>query len=76
MARDCGCLCLLESILALIFPPLAVLIHSGCSCDLLLNLLLTLCGYIPGKTFFPRSHTRLLLGLWLWELRNKEFVYF
>ncbi|KZV86121.1 hypothetical protein EXIGLDRAFT_622314, partial [Exidia glandulosa HHB12029] len=33
---------------AVLFPPAAVAIMSGCSCDLLINLLLTLLGFIPG----------------------------
>ncbi|CAG2113703.1 unnamed protein product [Medioppia subpectinata] len=35
-------------ILALILPPLAVLIHVGCTCTLLLNVVLTLFGWLPG----------------------------
>lgn len=37
-------------ILATIFPPVAVLMRSGiCSADFYLNILLTLCGFIPGE---------------------------
>lgn len=35
-------------ILAVLFPPLGVLLMEGCGCDLLINLLLTLLGFIPG----------------------------
>ncbi|KAI6144227.1 hypothetical protein BKA82DRAFT_4175836 [Pisolithus tinctorius] len=35
-------------IVAIIFPPAAVAYMSGCSCDLLINVLLTILGYIPG----------------------------
>ncbi|KAF9068845.1 hypothetical protein BDP27DRAFT_1383422 [Rhodocollybia butyracea] len=35
-------------LVAIIFPPLAVGFISGCSCDLLINICLTLLGYIPG----------------------------
>jgi len=35
-------------IIALIFPPLAVFMITGCGCDLLINILLTCLGYIPG----------------------------
>ncbi|KIM56751.1 hypothetical protein SCLCIDRAFT_1220009 [Scleroderma citrinum Foug A] len=33
---------------AIIFPPAAVAFLSGCGCDLIVNILLTLLGYIPG----------------------------
>lgn len=43
---------LLESIimvvLAVVFPPLPVLIERGCSGTLLINVLLTLLGWLPG----------------------------
>ncbi|KAI5983153.1 hypothetical protein EDC04DRAFT_2839196 [Pisolithus marmoratus] len=35
-------------IVAIIFPPAAVAFMTGCSCDLLINVLLTILGYIPG----------------------------
>ncbi|EJD05606.1 UPF0057-domain-containing protein [Fomitiporia mediterranea MF3/22] len=35
-------------IVAIIFPPAAAAFIAGCSCDLLINILLTLLGYIPG----------------------------
>lgn len=36
-------------IVALLLPPLAVLWHKGLGLDLLINILLTLLGYIPGE---------------------------
>ena len=42
------CCRLIALIFALFFPPLAVLLVSGCSCHLLLSILLTLLGWIPG----------------------------
>ncbi|KAJ7437369.1 hypothetical protein B0H11DRAFT_2107750 [Mycena galericulata] len=33
---------------AILFPPAAAAFITGCSCDLLINILLTLLGYIPG----------------------------
>ena len=39
---------LLKIILAIIFPPLGVAIETGMSRDLLINILLTLLGFIPG----------------------------
>lgn len=35
-------------ILAVIFPPLGVLAERGCGVDLLINIGLTLLGFIPG----------------------------
>ncbi|KAF8325850.1 uncharacterized protein EI90DRAFT_2022795 [Cantharellus anzutake] len=39
----------------IIFPPAAAAFVTGCSCDLLINILLTLLGYLPG----------LIHGFWL-----------
>lgn len=39
---------LLEIVLAILLPPIAVLLRTGFSRQLLLNILLTLLGYIPG----------------------------
>ncbi|RMG61577.1 MAG: YqaE/Pmp3 family membrane protein [Bacteroidetes bacterium] len=39
---------ILEIILAIILPPLAVLLRYGLSGKFLINLLLTILGYIPG----------------------------
>lgn len=35
-------------IVAILFPPAAAAFISGCSCDLLINICLTILGYIPG----------------------------
>ncbi|KAH9968216.1 hypothetical protein BC827DRAFT_1171058 [Russula dissimulans] len=35
-------------LVAIIFPPAAAAFLTGCSCDLLINILLTILGYIPG----------------------------
>jgi len=35
-------------ILAVILPPLAVILKSGCGSDLCINIILTLLAYIPG----------------------------
>jgi uncharacterized membrane protein YqaE (UPF0057 family) len=35
-------------IVAIVFPPAAVAIMTGCSGDLLINIVLTLLGYFPG----------------------------
>ncbi|KAK0515886.1 hypothetical protein JMJ35_001920 [Cladonia borealis] len=35
-------------ILAIILPPLGVFLERGCNADFLINILLTILGYIPG----------------------------
>ncbi|EPQ53560.1 UPF0057-domain-containing protein [Gloeophyllum trabeum ATCC 11539] len=35
-------------LVAIIFPPAAAAFITGCSCDLLINILLTILGYLPG----------------------------
>ncbi|GAA5871163.1 hypothetical protein JCM8547_001474 [Rhodosporidiobolus lusitaniae] len=35
-------------LVCVLFPPAAAAIVTGCSCDLLINILLTVLGYIPG----------------------------
>jgi len=35
-------------LVAIIFPPAAAFFIAGCSCDLLINICLTVLGYIPG----------------------------
>ena len=39
---------LVALVFALLFPPVSVFLMRGCSCALLLNILLTLLAYIPG----------------------------
>ncbi|KAM0747558.1 UPF0057-domain-containing protein [Meredithblackwellia eburnea MCA 4105] len=35
-------------IVAILFPPASVAFLTGCSCDLFINIALTILGYIPG----------------------------
>lgn len=35
-------------LVAILFPPAAVAFLTGCSCDLLINICLTILGYLPG----------------------------
>ncbi|KAH9921381.1 hypothetical protein B0H21DRAFT_766687 [Amylocystis lapponica] len=35
-------------LVAILFPPAAAAFVTGCSCDLLINILLTILGYLPG----------------------------
>ena len=42
-------------ILAVILPPLGVFLERGCGADLLINILLTILGYIPGKLPRPSA---------------------
>lgn len=55
-------------ILAIIFPPLGVLLERGCGVDLLINIGLTLLGYIPGKQTLQHNDlmaltTRFIVGI-------------
>ncbi|POW22949.1 hypothetical protein PSHT_00667 [Puccinia striiformis] len=36
-------------LVAVIFPPAAAIFVAGCGCDLLINILLTSLGYLPGQ---------------------------
>ncbi|KAL7009716.1 hypothetical protein EMMF5_000624 [Cystobasidiomycetes sp. EMM_F5] len=38
-------------VIAILFPPAAAAILTGCSCALLLSILLTVLGYIPGHLY-------------------------
>jgi len=46
MAFTCGDIC--KIFFAVILPPLGVFFERGCGGDLLINILLTVLGYIPG----------------------------
>ncbi|KAK0356684.1 plasma membrane proteolipid Pmp3 [Friedmanniomyces endolithicus] len=39
---------ILKIILAVILPPLGVFLERGCGADLIINIVLTCLGYIPG----------------------------
>ncbi|KAF8902046.1 hypothetical protein CPB84DRAFT_1846465 [Gymnopilus junonius] len=46
-------------LLAILLPPLGVFLERGCGADLLINILLTILGYIPGiihGTSFSHLH--------------------
>lgn len=45
---DCDLCGILKAILAFFLPPLAVFLDRGCNMDLLINILLTLLGWLPG----------------------------
>ncbi|ORX89822.1 cation transport-related protein [Basidiobolus meristosporus CBS 931.73] len=42
------CSDIFKFIFAVIFPPLGVLLERGCGVDLLINIGLTILGFIPG----------------------------
>jgi uncharacterized membrane protein YqaE (UPF0057 family) len=46
MAITLGDIC--RFILALFLPPIGVFLERGCGTDLLINIILTILGYIPG----------------------------
>jgi uncharacterized membrane protein YqaE (UPF0057 family) len=39
---------IVKIIIAILLPPLGVFLERGCGADLLINILLTILGYIPG----------------------------
>ena len=48
MAVVVTCWGILSLIFAFFIPPIGVLMHNGCGKDLIINILLTILGYIPG----------------------------
>lgn len=54
MPFTCSDIC--KIILAILLPPLGVLLERGCGADLLINILLTILGYIPGTRSTLKSH--------------------
>ncbi|KAF8927850.1 plasma membrane proteolipid Pmp3 [Haplosporangium bisporale] len=46
------CSDIFKFIFAVIFPPLGVLLERGCGRDLIINILLTCLGFIPGMQLF------------------------
>ncbi|CEF61223.1 Proteolipid membrane potential modulator family-containing protein [Strongyloides ratti] len=48
MTAECNLGNILKLILAFIFPPLGVFLDRGCDLNLLINIILTLLGFIPG----------------------------
>ncbi|CAO3659515.1 hypothetical protein INT44_008245 [Umbelopsis vinacea] len=43
-----ACAVVIETLLAFILPPVAVFLVRGCGCSLVINILLTLLGWLPG----------------------------
>ncbi|KAJ3383752.1 plasma membrane proteolipid Pmp3 [Lobulomyces angularis] len=43
-----GCTDICSIILAILLPPLGVLLDRGCGVDFCINILLTILGYLPG----------------------------
>lgn len=44
-----SCATFIEILLAIFLPPVAVFLVTGCSVDLLINILLCILGYIPAS---------------------------
>ena len=53
MAIVMTCWGILSFILAIFLPPIGVLMHNGCGKDLIIDILLTILGYIPGIIYVP-----------------------
>ncbi|KAH9946001.1 UPF0057-domain-containing protein [Epithele typhae] len=41
-------ICKIMYVFAILLPPLGVFLERGCGADFLINILLTLLGYLPG----------------------------
>ncbi|KAK4994313.1 plasma membrane proteolipid Pmp3 [Elasticomyces elasticus] len=56
---------IIKIIIAIILPPLGVFLERGCGADLLINILLTVLGYIPGiiHALYVKSHYQNLRRL-------------
>ena len=48
MAIVFTCWGIISFIFAIFLPPLGVLMHNGCGKDLIIDILLTIFGYLPG----------------------------
>ncbi|KHN75221.1 Plasma membrane proteolipid 3, partial [Toxocara canis] len=44
----CTCTDIFKLILAIVLPPLGVFVEKGCGIQLLINIVLTILGYLPG----------------------------
>ncbi|KAI8449031.1 hypothetical protein BY996DRAFT_7526218 [Phakopsora pachyrhizi] len=62
-------------LVAVIFPPASAIFVTGCGCDLLINILLTILGYIPGHVhaFYLRNFERVNKKKWL--VKNISVIY-
>jgi len=44
----CTCSDIIKILFAVLLPPLGVLLERGCGADFIINIFLTILGYIPG----------------------------
>ena len=51
MALIISCWGILSFIFAILLPPIGVVMHKGCGKDFIIDLLLTILGYIPGVIY-------------------------
>lgn len=49
---------LIELLFSILLPPIGVFLRRGCGVDLIINILLTFLGYIPGKLDYSFNITR------------------
>jgi uncharacterized membrane protein YqaE (UPF0057 family) len=54
MLTICSDIC--KILLAIILPPLGVFLERGCNADFLINILLTVLGYIPVSSGLRTHH--------------------
>uniref|UniRef100_A0A914VMW4 Plasma membrane proteolipid 3 n=1 Tax=Plectus sambesii TaxID=2011161 RepID=A0A914VMW4_9BILA len=60
-----ACSDILKMILCLLLPPIAVLLDQGCNIQFLINIVLTILGYIPG----------IIHAIWAIWFRTPTVVY-
>lgn len=65
------CSDIFKIILAIILPPLGVFLERGCNVDFLINILLTILGYIPGII----HALYIILKYWGYENQQNKPVY-
>ena len=53
---------IIKIILAIFLPPVGVFLERGCGADLLINILLTVLGYIPYVLHYNTTRSRNLTG--------------
>lgn len=64
LLKPVACAVVIETLLAFILPPVAVFLVRGCGCSLVINILLTLLGWLPGVS--------TCVGYCVWGIRYGE----
>ena len=68
---------IIKLIFAIFIPPIGVFLERGCGADLLINILLTILGYIPGiihAMYVTTSFARNALSLTVVQLHHPQIL--